>query len=493
MKKFISLIMMALLSVSLLFTGCASTSVEGYDYTGSTDKVFQFKTFVGVPEMMDIYNANETSYYTKELTDEEVDAYYKDMKDAGFTVATPPYTVCSREHNLRMLDKAQKYGLKQLIGEMTNADGISMTNMLRGLGNDPKGKAYTEYTDAEIETLLTEFLAPYIEHEAFYGIVLWDEPSIAYYDNIARAKTIFDKVAPGKLLYVNLLPISASLDSLGVETNADRMKYATEYIDKIDLPYVSYDRYPLIEGNEGQTIIGEDFLYNMQVYRQAADSDPDGTRELWTYLQSTEHTFGTTHFVEPDSIAEFRWQVYSFLAFGGTGITWFTHFPPPPVDSSGTQFGVGPYDRKGRKTEIFYYIQQVQQEVHAFEKVYFNFDWESVITVMGEENEDGFVPSYTYLDEGFAAEGHERIRSYTCQQDTLIGCFKDADGADGFMITNYANPDSDKESRTQITFKNAKAAAVYRRGEKRIISLGKDGKFDMTLLPGEGIFVIPLA
>ena len=63
MKKFISLIMMALLSVSLLFTGC-STSLDGYDYTGSTDKVFQFKTFVGVPEMMDIYNANETSYYT---------------------------------------------------------------------------------------------------------------------------------------------------------------------------------------------------------------------------------------------------------------------------------------------------------------------------------------------------------------------------------------------------------------------------------------------
>ena len=57
---------MALLSVSLLFTGC-STSLDRYDYAGSTDKVFQFKTFVGVPEMMDIYNANETSYYTKEL------------------------------------------------------------------------------------------------------------------------------------------------------------------------------------------------------------------------------------------------------------------------------------------------------------------------------------------------------------------------------------------------------------------------------------------
>ncbi|MGN1061780.1 MAG: hypothetical protein ACI4RO_01505, partial [Candidatus Scatosoma sp.] len=62
----------------------------------------------------------------------------------------------------------------------------------------------------------------------------------------------------------------------------------------------------------------------------------------------------------------------------------------------------------------------------------------------------------------------------------------------GFMITNYANPVLEKESRTVISFRNAEAAAVYRRGQKRIIKLGKDGTLDMTLLPGEGMFVVPL-
>lgn len=42
---------------------------------------------------------------------------------------------------------------------------------------------------------------------------------------------------------------------------------------------------------------------------------------------------------------------------------------------------------KGRKTDIYYWIKAVQEEVHAFEDVYFNFDWKNVMTVLGEENE----------------------------------------------------------------------------------------------------------
>ena len=60
------------------------------------------------------------------------------------------------------------------------------------------------------------------------------------------------------------------------------------------------------------------------------------------------------------------------------------------------------------------------------------------------------------------------------------------------MVTNYADPVKNKSSRTSIAFNDAEAVAVYRLGEKRIIELGENKTLYITLLPGEGMFVIPL-
>ena len=114
------------------------------------------------------------------------------------------------------------------------------------------------------------------------------------------------------------------------------------------------------------------------------------------------------------------------------------------------------------------------------------------MTVLGENNENGFNNAFRFLDKGFAIEEHTRISDIYCQQDTVIGCFKDADGNDGFMVTNYADPVKNKSSRTSIAFNDAEAVAVYRLGEKRIIELGENKTLYITLLPGEGMFVIPL-
>ena len=60
------------------------------------------------------------------------------------------------------------------------------------------------------------------------------------------------------------------------------------------------------------------------------------------------------------------------------------------------------------------------------------------------------------------------------------------------MITNYANPADNKTDRVSLTFNDAKAVAVYRLAEKRVLLLNEDGTFNITLQPGEGIFVVPL-
>lgn len=129
-----------------------------YDYTGKTEKEFQFKTFVGVPSNMRIYNALETSFYIKTLTDAELDTYYKELSEAGFTVADGPYFPEDQAHYRKVLDLAQKYGMKQMVGELV-VDGISLSAMLRGEIIDSTTGKPAEYTDEQIKAHLEACLA----------------------------------------------------------------------------------------------------------------------------------------------------------------------------------------------------------------------------------------------------------------------------------------------------------------------------------------------
>lgn len=490
MKKIISLFLI-IISIFTL-SACTQDVKEDlsiYDYTELSERQFQFKTFIGVPSKLRIYNAKETSYYIKELTDEEFDTYYKEMAEAGFTIASAPYSTEDTAHNLRMLDAAKKYGLKQLLGEMINPQGISLTFMLQGRFTDPMGNEYANYTDQQIKDLLNEFFEPYKDHEAFYGFALWDEPGLSYFDNIARAKALFEEVLPGKLLYVNLLPLSASINSLQVPHRRNELDYINGYLEKVDTHYISYCAYPFVDDQDGNKNLVDSYLYNMQVYRQAASKSD---RELWTYLLSTGHLHNNSYLSDILDVADIRWQVNTFMAFGGDSISWFTYFPPPPVDSHNTFFDVGPYDRQGRKTDVYYYIKHVHSEVKTFEKVYFNFKWQNIILAMGDENKDGFVSSFDYLDNDFGVKTHSRINSYKVQQDALIGIFKDNKGNDAFMVTNFSNPGELLTSRVEIDFKDSYAAVIYSDGNKYIVKLN-DGKLAVNLRPGGAAFIIPVA
>ena len=76
-------------------------------------------------------------------------------------------------------------------------------------------------------------------------------------------------------------------------------------------------------------------------------------------------------------------------------------------------------------------------------------------------------------------------------EDTLIGQFKDAEGRDGLIVTNFTDPIYQLKDTISFSFQDANRAMVYRRGERKIYEV-KDNQLEITLSPGEGIFVIPL-
>ena len=84
-----------------------------------------------------------------------------------------------------------------------------------------------------------------------------------------------------------------------------------------------------------------------------------------------------------------------------------------------------------------------------------------------------------------------RIESVTATDETIIGCMKDKDGYDGFMIVNVTDPGLKLSDSVTVTFKKASKAIVYVHGKEQTIEL-KDGTYTFDLESGEGVFVIPI-
>jgi hypothetical protein len=253
-------------------------------------------------------------------------------------------------------------------------------------------------------------------------------------------------------------------------------------VEQIGTDYVSYDHYPLKTDVRGQNYILEIFLDNMEQVKEAA---PD--KDIWTFLQSIQYSPNNRTLT---SVADTTFQAYSFLAYGGVGIQWFCYWSPPGFSTTET-FGESCIGRDGRPTAIYDYVKTANLEIREFEDIYFNFDWQGIMTKIGTDNEEGGENrNFNYLSYK-VMDSHERIKSFKTQQDTLTGVFKDKEGRDGFMIVNFTEPSAGLKNKVELQFNDCTHALVVKKGKSEEVQ-AKNGKVSFTMDAGEGYFVIPL-
>ena len=94
-----------------------------------------------------------------------------------------------------------------------------------------------------------------------------------------------------------------------------------------------------------------------------------------------------------------------------------------------------------------------------------------------------FIRRYDLIDPGDTV-------ICTASNDAIIGCLRDVDGYDGFMLVNATDPSDNITETISVTFKSADHAKVYIDGVESIVEL-TNGVYEETLAPGQGIFVIP--
>ena len=82
------------------------------------------------------------------------------------------------------------------------------------------------------------------------------------------------------------------------------------------------------------------------------------------------------------------------------------------------------------------------------------------------------------------------MTKFESEEDAFAGIFEDKDGREGYLLVNFTDPALNRNNKITLTVKNATNAIVVKNGRETIEKI-KNGKLELTLSAGDGVFVIP--
>lgn len=223
-----------------------------------------------------------------------------------------------------------------------------------------KGLVYTTATQvsdseaqlppAEITRRVKALVNTTRNHPALFGYYLRDEPSAAVYPGLRKWADAFRRADPAACAYINLFPNYATPEQLGAP---DYEHYLEAYVKTVHPKYISYDHYALME--DGTLRAG--YFENLEAVRRVAQRHHI---PFWNIVLSNAHF----NYADP-SPAGLRFQLYTTLAYGGMGISYFTYFSPATCN-----YRLAPIDQFGDKTPTWDMLRHVNLQLHNLGSVY---------------------------------------------------------------------------------------------------------------------------
>ena len=314
---------------------------------------------------------NSDGTYNDELTR----ARYQEMKDAGIntTLYYGHAVNCSIEEQKRLLGICEEVGLK-FIGQTQYGGNIDR---------------------------IPEIKANLASSPAYVGDYISDEPSATAFDHLGAYTKAFLEAMPDKEVYINLFPIYAKESVLGTPTYA---RHIDEYLDKVPTKSLSYDYYGFVP----QGGIGSDYFTNLDLVRSKTLNK---RIPYWVITQSGQ--VGSNRI---PTEKEERWNVWSTIALGSKGISYFCYWTP-----SGGGYDTTPYmiDLEGNKTDFYYIVQRVNADIRTIGKKLLPCHADGAIMTATR-----YYPLYD--NGGSGRTNYGPIKSVDGNQSILCGCFRDA-------------------------------------------------------------------
>ncbi len=216
------------------------------------------------------------------------DAVAQQMVEGGFNLVW-----CGSE---KELDVAQRHGLR---GQLT--DGLLTPASL----DDPQRRAQLDALIARVS-----------KHPALYAYFIVDEPIAAQFAALGKLVAYLREHDPQHLAYINLFPTYATNEQLGTQGDlvTAYQEHLRRYVEQVKPALISYDHYQFkLRGD------GDQYFLNLALVRRTAQAA--GVPFL-NIVQACTWAPDAMRVPNPD---ELRYLVYSTLAYGAQGISYYVY------------------------------------------------------------------------------------------------------------------------------------------------------------------------
>lgn len=417
---------------------------------------------------------------------------FRDYKDAGFTFMLTEYNA-DWEINQNFTD-TNLYTTMELAEKVGISVMVNTGPLVRYTGTDD-----FRISD-EAKAYMQNLVSTLSKYESFKGFSLRDEPKLQWAQTFKAYQDYLLTLKPDSKFFVSYLPIYGAphLNVGFSSTEGDMRQKYTEYVDAyLDATgFFTYDHYPLrVDGAQKANYIKTDWYENLELVAERAKLK--GNLPIGLTIQTSSYGQpGQQGLVDQartiSTKEDIGFQMYSALAYGVKEFGYFTYWlhwgNQDPTLETFYDAMVMPPEKSGQpgvKTDCYYAVQAMNQEIDKFDHVMKNFNWQGTMAIAPEGKTKSGVLS------PIADYKNERVKSVSVSEETIIGCLKDGKGFDGYMIVNSTEPSQKKSDKVTISFYKASKALAYINGEQKTITL-KDGSYTFDIGAGEGVFVIPI-
>lgn len=289
--------------------------------------------------------------------------------------------------------------------------------------------------------------------EAYYIV---DEPQAEQFADIATVVARIRARDSKHLLFVNMLPVFGVPGKKEQDPSITYTKFLNQYIETVKPDLLSYDYYPFFRGKDGKSYDGPVYFVNLALVRQAAQ------KAHIPFLNIIQASNFENDWRCPNT-NEMRWQVYTTLAYGAKGISYFLYWGPKSYR--------GMY-QDGQPTELVEPVAKLNKEMAALAPELMPLN--SIAVFQTPPLASGAIP--------VPADSPVQI---TSPGEFVVGFFGKGKTADTFMIVNR---DYKKSAIAKLSIKNKKLIREFNRDTSawQDCAANGDDTFVIDLLPGDG-------
>ncbi|MBE5739859.1 MAG: hypothetical protein E7349_03265 [Clostridiales bacterium] len=517
-KKFLAILLSMISVVSVSFGGCGKEEAEAPDYSDST---LQYD-FYGYSAASDgTWYIDNVKYTAGE--DFRTVERIKEYKNAGMTIYFPQAVAAyygqdyETSETKKALDMAVEAGMDKVIVLDTRIQALSKPSfgteeqieekikdgtILDEAGLIGEGKQFA--TEAELDAKIAEYMAPYKDHEAFYGVMLGDEPFFYHATNYGEVYRSIKRVNPDCFIQYNLNPISSAM-SVGLldklcppleEDEGDGMtleekkffryeKYIRMFMEATGADYIQYDQYPLKSADS----VDNYYILGMQLVSKLAK---EYNAEFYFVSQTYGQTDGQSN-PRRLSEADLYWLNNMSVGFGIKQMSYFTYWTKSDNNTEHFIDGNSFLTWYGEKTNIYHWMKKIMAEEQKLAPTILNFDYTTSKVYMKTPTVFNSMHALRTLDTAkFTALKEVGINKEVALVTEL---YDDEKQNYMYMVQNVVDP-ANKGSKayqtTVLTFDEEYTHVVkFVKGERSIVKLEKGGKLTLKHKPGEATYVIP--